>query len=64
MQVYNLTSGQIPNGSNVKIVAIGVDAGGNLFSYYLQQTVNATAPVDITLSATTDAALTTLLDGL
>ncbi len=64
MQVYNLTTGQIPNGSNVKIIAIGLDGSGNLFSYYQQMTVNSSAPVDIVMSATTDAALTTVLDGL
>lgn len=64
MQAYNAASGSIPNGSSVKIVVIGVDAGGNLFSFYQAQTVNSSAAVDITMSATTDAALTTLLDGL
>jgi len=64
MQVYNTVSEKIPNGSSVKIVAIGVDAGGNLFSFNKNQTVNANTSVDITLSATTDPALTALLDGL
>ena len=32
MQVYNVVSGSIPDGSAVKIVAIAVDAKGNLFS--------------------------------
>lgn len=64
MQVYNMSSVAIPNGSAVKIVAIGIDAGGNLFSYDQSKTVNANEQIDITLSATTDAALTTLLDGL
>lgn len=64
MQVYNLASGQIPNGSVVKIIAIAVDGSGQLYSFYQTQTVNASASVDVTMSATSDAALTALLDGL
>ena len=64
MQAYNSASSSIPNGSAVKMVAIGIDASGNLFSFSQTQTVNANAQVDIVLSATTDAALTTVLDGL
>lgn len=64
MQAYNSVSGLIPNGSAVKIVAIGVNASGNLFYFSLNQTVGSSSSIDITLSATTDAALTTLLNGL
>jgi hypothetical protein len=64
MQVYNSSSSLIPNGSAVKIVAIGINSSGNLFSFSQNQTVTASAQIDIVLSATTDAALTTLLDGL
>ncbi len=64
MQAYNSASGLIPNGSSVKIVAIGIDSGGNLFSFTQSQTVNTSSPVDIVMSATTDAALTSYLDGL
>ncbi len=64
MQVYNTVSGAIPDGSNVKIVALGVNAAGNLFSFYGTQTVNADAQIDATLSATTDADFTALLQGL
>jgi len=64
MQAYNSASSAIPNGSAVKIVAIGLDANGNLFSFSQNQTVSSSTSVNITLSATTDAALTTLLDGL
>ena len=64
MQAYNSSSGAIPNGSSVKIVAIGIDSGGNLFSFSVQQTVNSTGPLDIVMAATTDAALTSLLDNL
>jgi len=64
MQAYNQSMGIIPNGSGVKIVAIAVDANGNLFSYYQQLNVNASQTIQVTLSQTTDAALTTLLNSL
>jgi hypothetical protein len=64
MQAYNSTTTAIPNGSAVKIVAIGVNASGNLFSFYQTQTVSSNSTISITLNATTDAALTTLLTGL
>jgi len=64
MQAYNSVSGSIPNGSAVKIVAIGLSSNGNLFTFYQNQTVNSNSQVSITLTGTTDAALTTVLDGL
>jgi hypothetical protein len=64
MQVHNLASGQIPNGSAVKIIAIAVNGSGQLYSFYQTQTVSASASVDVTMSATSDASLTSLLDGL
>ena len=64
MQAYNSTTTAIPNGSNVEIVAIGVDGTGGLHSFYQTQTVTANNTVDITLTSTTDAALTTQLTNL
>ena len=64
MQVSSLTSGQIPNGSGVKIVAIGLNAGGQLFSFNQNLTLIANTNIDVTMMATTDAALTTLLNSL
>ncbi len=64
MQVYNSVSGSIPDGSNVKIVAIGVNGSGQLYSFSQTQTVNADAQIQVTMAATSDAALTTLLNGL
>ncbi|TAL58744.1 MAG: hypothetical protein EPN85_10865 [Bacteroidetes bacterium] len=64
MQTYNMSSKAIPNGSSVRIVAIGIDAGGNLFSWDQTKTVSSNEAIDITMAATTDAALTALLDGL
>lgn len=64
MQAYSMKSKPVPNGSSVRLVAIGIDASGNLFSWDQTKTVNSNETIDITLNATTDAALTTLLDGL
>lgn len=64
MQVYNGTSGSIPDGSKVKIVALGVDKNGDLFSFSQGVIVNTTGPIDITLAATTDGDFTALLNGL
>ena len=64
MQAYSSASGLIPNGSSVKIVAIAIDSKGTLYNFSQNQTVSASTTVNITLTATTDAALTALLDGL
>ncbi len=64
MQVYNMSSGLIPNGSSVKIVMMAMDSSGQLFSYTESRTVNASATIDMSLSQTTDAALTSHLNGL
>ncbi|MBL4593412.1 MAG: hypothetical protein JKX68_06305 [Flavobacteriales bacterium] len=64
MQVYNMSSGLIPNGSSIKIVMMAIDGSGQLFSYTESRTVNNSATIDISLSSTTDAALTTHLNGL
>ncbi len=64
MQVYNLTSGSIPDGSSVKIVAIAVDGSGTLFSYNQNLTMTSSTQAQVTMAATTDAALTSLLNGL
>jgi len=64
MQVFNLVSGSIPNGSSVKIIAIGVKADGSLYKFYKTETVTASASIEVTMESTSDADLTTLLDGL
>jgi hypothetical protein len=64
MQVYNVVSGSIPDGSAVKIVAIAVDANGNLFSFSQNLTVSSSSQIQVTMSGTTDAALTSLLNAL
>jgi hypothetical protein len=62
MQVYNEVSGNIPDGSAVKIIAIGITASGDLYSYSLNEQVYADQTLNITMTATTDAAITALLD--
>ena len=64
MQVYNVTSDLIPNGVSATIIAIAVDANGQLFSSHTTQTINGNAQVDVVLGPVTDADLTAFLDGL
>ncbi|MFO0322292.1 MAG: hypothetical protein ACK504_07685 [Bacteroidota bacterium] len=64
MQVSNLISGQIPNGSSIKIIAIGLGSGGQLYSFNQNLTINSNTPIDVTMAATTDASLTALLNSL
>ncbi|MEO6902498.1 MAG: hypothetical protein ABI315_05005 [Bacteroidia bacterium] len=64
MQAYNSASGSIPDGSKVKIVALGVNKNGDLFSFSQGVIVNTSGPIDITLAATTDSDFTNLLNGL
>lgn len=64
MQVYNLTSGVIPNQTDIKIVLMAIDSNGQLFSYTESRTVTANITINLSLSPTTDAALTTHLDAL
>ena len=64
VQVYNQQTNVIPAGSNAKIIAIGVNGSGNLFYWYQQATLTSSSNYSISLASTTDAALTTLLNGL
>ena len=64
IQAYNLSTVQIPNGSSAKIVAIAIDTNNQLYSFSQNLTVSAAQQISITMSATTDADLTALLDGL
>ncbi len=64
MQVYNIVSGSIPDGSSVKVLAIAVDAGGQLYSFNKTLTVNASDKIEVTMASIADADLTTLLNGL
>ena len=64
MQVYNLNSTSIPNGTAVKIICIGENASGGLFAYTQNLTVTSTQAINITMASITDVALTAILDGL
>jgi len=64
MQVYNSVSGAIPNGSNVKIILMGMKSPGDMYFYYTETTINAATTMDVELSSISDADLTNLLNGL
>jgi hypothetical protein len=70
MQVFNLVSSNIPDGSTVKIIAIGVKASDtpplyyNLYNFYTTLTVTASRSIEITMVSTTDDELTSLLNEL
>ncbi|MEJ6736014.1 MAG: hypothetical protein QNK84_03125 [Flavobacteriales bacterium] len=64
MQVYNLTSGAIPNGTAIKVILMAQDASGQLFSYTESRTASANTTMTVSLNSTTDADLTTYLDAL
>lgn len=63
MEVYNTVSENIPTGSDVKIIGIGMQ-GSNLFYFYSAQKLTASTTVDVEMQATSDPQLTQLLDGL
>ena len=54
----------IPAGALAKIVAIAVNASGDLFHYYLETTVNSNATPMVVMTGISDPELTTLLDSL
>ncbi len=64
MQVYNMLSGYIPNNIPIKIVCIGINSSGELFSYYQNMTSGNTTPIEVTMTSITDADLTNLLNSL
>jgi hypothetical protein len=64
IQAYNKQTVLIPSGIAIKMLAIGVDASNNLFSYYKETTITANLTEDIKLDPITDADLTTRLDKL
>ena len=64
MQAYNSVSGAIPNGSNVKIILMGMRAPGDMYYYYTETTINGATTLDVELSSISDADLTNLLNGL
>ena len=64
MQVYDQVSYLIPNAYDVKTFGIANDASKNLFYFSSDLNVTSNVTLKVVLSPTTDAALTTFLDGL
>lgn len=64
MQVYNTVSGAIPNGSNVKIILMGMKSPGDMYYYYTETTINGPMNFDVELTSISDADLTNLLNSL
>lgn len=64
MQVYNLTSGLIPDGTSVKIILMGQKSSGELFYQYSSQTISGNTAIDVELQEISDADLTNILDNL
>jgi len=64
MQAYNMTSGLIPNGSNVKIIMIAINSSGDLYTYQETKTVTSSSTIDVELISISDADLTNDLDNL
>lgn len=64
LQSSNSVISGIPTGANAKIVAIAVNASGNLFHFYQELTVTGNSTQMVILSEISDSDLTTLLDGL
>lgn len=64
MQVYNMVSGYLPNNISIKIVCIGINSSGELFTYYQNMTTGSSTPIEVTMTAISDADLTTLLNSL
>lgn len=64
MQVNNLESYPIPEGTHVDIVCMAIDGEGLLYSFDKTITVSGNESIDVTLSEISDANLTALLEGL
>lgn len=64
IQSYNLTTTPIPNNSAIKIVAIAVNASNQLYFYNQNLTLTSSQTISVTMNATTDASLTSLLSSL
>lgn len=64
MQAYDMTSGYIPNNTSIKIVCIGINSNGELYTYYQTMTTGGNTTIDVVMNAISDADLTTLLNSL
>ena len=64
VQVYGNTSGDVPVGETVKIICFAADSQGAMYSFYQEITIGNNQSVDVTMAATTEAAVLTLMDNL
>jgi len=64
MQVYNMMSGPIPNGSNVKILLMAMKSSGEFYHYYTQTTINGSGALDVELTQISEGNLTNILNSL
>jgi len=64
LQARDLHSGGIPDSSDVKIVVMARNSSNELYSSYLQSTINSDGSVPIILEPISDAQLTSILDNL
>ena len=65
MQLYSNSASNLPEGENIKIIFLGIDGSNQLFHYFSETTVSSSSnSVDVTMTAISDADLTTLLDNL
>lgn len=62
-QLTSQTASNLPVGESVKIILIGISSG-TPYTYYSNITVAQDSTFDVSLTASSDAALTSLLDGL
>ena len=64
MHVQSPQSVTVPTGSSVSVVVMAIDSSNQLFSFTKELVVNEDVTVDVSLSETTDEALTAVLAGL
>ena len=64
IQAYNMTTAGIKDSSEVKIIAIGVNASNELYHTYIGATIYTDGIIPITLTPISDAELTSILDDL
>jgi hypothetical protein len=64
MQLYSLTSAEVPVGEDIKIIFIGENSSNQLFYYYNDTIVNSTNSYNINLSSISETSLDSLLNTL
>ena len=65
MQLYSNSASNLPDGENIKILFIGIDGSNQLFHYFSDTDVSSSSnSVNVTMTAISDADLTTILDNL